>query len=180
MSAVHPRVCGELIYAALVRVDALGSSPRVRGTPQACSASLSTLRFIPACAGNSGIEASGQPGPPVHPRVCGELQRRPAPALRVRWFIPACAGNSRSPSGERTDVPVHPRVCGELANAQERAAMFGRFIPACAGNSTAYAGRPHSVTVHPRVCGELLHDVAHGCAAHGSSPRVRGTPIGSA
>ncbi len=50
-----------------------------------------------------------------------------------------------------------------------------RFIPACAGNRpTATRLRPRE-SVHPRVRGEQLRDAIVPPAAHGSSPRARGT-----
>ena len=52
-SAVHPRVCGELAFAAVFMAAIDGSSPRVRGTPQPARRPQPNERFIPACAGNS-------------------------------------------------------------------------------------------------------------------------------
>ena len=52
--AVHPRVCGEQILHALGTRFGIGSSPRVRGTELLHIRNLSSARFIPACAGNSG------------------------------------------------------------------------------------------------------------------------------
>ena len=70
--AVHPRVCGEHVMTGLEHAVAVGSSPRVRGTPSHSRAGRRPSRFIPACAGNT---APPRPPPnpcPVHPRVCGE------------------------------------------------------------------------------------------------------------
>ena len=110
---VHPRVCGERGGFQGERNDQAGSSPRVRGTPEA-----STL------AANHG---------PVHPRVCGERggfqgerndQAGSSPRVRgthaqeravpqnVR-FIPACAGNASPTTRSLGTCAVHPRVCGE-------------------------------------------------------------------
>ena len=50
---VHPRVCGELLLTSTDAVNDHGSSPRVRGTQRSASVLRMTLRFIPACAGNS-------------------------------------------------------------------------------------------------------------------------------
>jgi len=130
---VHPRVCGEhTILFRTTRVPS-GSSPRVRGTPQAAVFVLLNLRFIPACAGNTRERPSAWPWWSVHPRVCGEhLSLRPSSSRysgsspRVRGtrtrarlrtlphrFIPACAGNTRRESCARWRRAVHPRVCGE-------------------------------------------------------------------
>ena len=50
---VHPRACGEQIYAAEFRANAPGSSPRMRGTDRYISVTVGRTRFIPAHAGNS-------------------------------------------------------------------------------------------------------------------------------
>ena len=50
---VHPRVCGEQRSRGVGSSQIRGSSPRVRGTALRSSPVLSTIRFIPACAGNS-------------------------------------------------------------------------------------------------------------------------------
>ena len=70
-----------------------------------------------------------------------------------------------------------PRVRGTLVSSWSNALWSG-IIPACAGN-TSMRGRPMvSSRDHPRVCGEhkTLGGVVKGVT--GSSPRVRGTPIG--
>ena len=157
--SVHPHVCGELLAQ--------------------CESHSTTCRFIPACAGNS--DGWGRPSRawPVHPRVCGELALRAQAAGQTRGssprvrgtlielqhalvsqrFIPACAGNSL----DRV-VQTQPDLW---------------FIPACARNSPAPRRARRPRTVHPRVCGELsLFPVAVRTST-GSSPRVRGTPLGS-
>ena len=53
-NAVHPRVCGERLFAHTEPVNEIGSSPRMRGT-QILDGHLSvSARFIPAYAGNAG------------------------------------------------------------------------------------------------------------------------------
>ena len=51
-AAVHPRPCGEQWCRAPIRSTGRGSSPPVRGTVCSERPSQSTLRFIPARAGN--------------------------------------------------------------------------------------------------------------------------------
>ena len=50
---VHPRACGERAVVDAVHHPAVGSSPRLRGTPGLVSAQLADFRFIPAPAGNA-------------------------------------------------------------------------------------------------------------------------------
>ena len=153
-SAVHPRVCGELLGGHHQVVDCHGSSPRVRGTLRAGPIHDGRGRFIPACAGNSAAPPSAAPRSTVHPRVCGELSRR---------HVDAAHGPGSS-----------PRVRG-TRRAQFRPRRRRRFIPACAGNSTALQASARWPAVHPRVCGELPIQAPPCPLFDGSSPRVRGT-----
>ena len=153
--SVHPRVCGEHCAAVAIGFLLPGSSPRVRGTPLARTGTEHDVRFIPACAGNTGASVIERQGDSVHPRVCGEHQPFAAGAAPVQRFIPACAGNTPPPR--------------ETANQAQR------FIPACAGNTRFRRGVAPGRTVHPRVCGEHPPVRAAGETVPGSSPRVRGT-----
>ena len=152
--SVHPRVCGEHGVCVAGLIAWIGSSPRVRGTLVASRLALAWFRFIPACAGNTGVVCSRIRQHPVHPRVCGE--HASTSSRRIRR-----GGSS-------------PRVRGTRLKSWT-AKTGKRFIPACAGN-TGIANSPcAAASVHPRVCGE--HDLRRQAAApdHGSSPRVRGT-----
>ena len=151
---VHPRVCGEHATVKTQRPIPLGSSPRVRGTPQRPLCMKFAIRFIPACAGNTRASEGPQTGHAVHPRVCGEHSGAvPAPV--------ATTGSS-------------PRVRGT-----QRARIVDwlriRFIPACAGNTRRAPSGARSLTVHPRVCGEHQITINVKPTNGGSSPRVRGT-----
>ncbi|SIT84567.1 hypothetical protein SAMN05421849_2138 [Pontibaca methylaminivorans] len=131
-----------------------GSSPRVRGTDQRRVKCHSQIRFIPACAGNSGAMTRSAPSCPVHPRVCGEQAYLGSQAVRSGGSSPRVRGT------------------GKLADS-----VMGveRFIPACAGNSQRGSRYPECKPVHPRVCGEQAGRDAHLPRNRGSSPRVRGT-----
>ena len=150
----------------------------------------SAARFIPACAGNSPAKSARSRKAPVHPRVCGELERlaavetkvggssprvrgthgRCAPRTAGTRFIPACAGNSGHHGiGCGLVAGSSPRVRGTLGCA-DQAEYRRRFIPACAGNSDSGPGWPGGRPVHPRVCGELA------AAALGPHPPLRFIP----
>ena len=174
-----------------------GSSPRVRGTASraplayprprfipACAGNAQSVRieahdrhrFIPACAGNASLDFRLAAAPTVHPRVCGERDRRFAARPWSR--------------------PVHPRVCGERGAHCDPGYVHSRFIPACAGNATFPAHRPCAnvgssprvrgtrtvsgmhrvrlVSVHPRVCGERGHRARMAGASASVHPRVCG------
>ncbi len=173
--SVHPRVCGELLCRAADDGQILGSSPRVRGTPARRPRGSGLGRFIPACAGNSGLRRAPAIASPVHPRVCGELVGKDgdnvwvdgsSPRVRgTQWhrnsraaptrFIPACAGNSPVRLAVHAGIPgSSPRVRGTPRRPLPVPRVL-RFIPACAGNSVRHRKAHHAATVHPRVCGEL-------------------------
>ena len=192
------RVCGELGAAPMIHQLNGGSSPRVRGTlninhasPNAQSGSSPrvrgthdekswwprSVRFIPACAGNSRRSCWRRAAPAVHPRVCGELHGICVPSSisagsspRVRGTRGDSAGGARPPGGSS------PRVRGTRAGGRHPD-EGRRFIPACAGNSIRDLETKHAAPVHPRVCGELSKLAAQSVRSDGSSPRVRGTRL---
>ena len=147
-------MCGEQLEAPSATSPNSGSSPRVRGTGSAINANNDAIRFIPACAGNSGGGSPSGAAAAVHPRVCGEQQH----VVRDGFLM----------------IGSSPRVRGTVfPNGVD--GSDERFIPACAGNSIRGRRAGGLRTVHPRVCGE------QGCSSSrvflmiGSSPRVRGT-----
>ena len=185
---VHPRVCGELITLATFTEIISGSSPRVWGTPVQYPRIIVSVRFIPACVGNSLLQSGSSP------RVWGTHYHCAGHRCSFR-FIPACVGNSTQMACWWPVVPVHPRVCGELQESTNRIQesngssprVWGtrlydggrhdylRFIPACVGNSISFGDQYAGAAVHPRVCGELEHPGYIASINSGSSPRVWGT-----
>ena len=155
-AAVHPRLRGELRGWNESKRFPCGSSPLARGTRQAIDKAASWRRFIPACAGNSGIGVDTRVDDAVHPRLRGELS----------YETPCClsfAGSSPLARGTQFFVPA-----GIKRN---------RFIPACAGNSGAWPRLPIRITVHPRLRGELYPAVEKAIIIFGSSPLARGTRL---
>ena len=140
----------------ILRTSPAGSSPRVRGTRKLYYVCTSSLRFIPACAGNALSALVTVMSLAVHPRVCGER-------LNVFAAVSVRVGSS-------------PRVRGTRGKSTNPL-FFSRFIPACAGNADCARPLCHPLSVHPRVCGERVSQldfIFNGC---GSSPRVRGTLV---
>ena len=68
----HPRVCGEHYTQATKTDEHLGSSPRVRGTPERRRRRKRRHGIIPACAGNTIWLIRVPYTARDHPRVCGE------------------------------------------------------------------------------------------------------------
>ena len=113
-----------------------------------------TLRFIPACAGNSLHQYRSVRRCSVHPRVCGE-QTQP----------------EKSPG---TGIGSSPRVRGTVLRVSTNWKRW-RFIPACAGNRRCSPLNLATCAVHPRVCGEQRPGLKIEDLNPGSSPRVQGT-----
>ena len=127
----------------------------MRGTPATSSAACSTIRIIPAYAGNTPSRRCPKRRSRDHPRVCGE------------HLINGITGMVGSGSS--------PRMRGTHPCRAARSSRVG-IIPAYAGNTANDAGDRIDVQDHPRVCGE--HPIPHvpWHVAQGSSPRMRGTP----
>ena len=111
-------------------------------------------RFIPACAGNTGIAPAQSTEPPVHPRLCGEHSQP---------RIDAGPNDGSSPPVRGT------------RNGGDRILEFHRFIPACAGNTWGVVRGSVGLPVHPRLCGEHSRIATQNVSYYGSSPPVRGT-----
>ena len=116
---------------------------------------MATIRFIPACAGNTQWKQRSRNRQSVHPRMCGEHS-----ACKI------CASNASGSS---------PHVRGTQKRPQ-RGCTLCRFIPACAGNTPLLVVVLEADSVHPRMCGEHGETRLKGSSTAGSSPHVRGTP----
>ena len=175
MSAVHPRLRGELFPHLFTGVKLTGSSPLARGTLSVDGSLEGYVRFIPACAGNSSgasIVWSSPIGSSPLARGTPRFHLRRKPRNR---FIPACAGNSNSAKQQKELMAVHPRLRGELLLLVTYLLNAGRFIPACAGNSKFEISPSRKIAVHPRLRGELHRSRTEVTTADGSSPLARGT-----
>ena len=150
----HPRVCGEHLDPACGGRMFWGSSPRMRGTPSGIQTLGTTVRIIPAYAGNTSIEHRKRRWNWDHPRVCGEHhenRRISAPRL----------GSS-------------PRMRG-TQDLRARVGINSGIIPAYAGNTSPIGFARMLHRDHPRVCGEHQHRAPETAMELGSSPRMRGT-----
>ena len=148
MSALrdHPRVCGEHWRLNVICTTELGSSPRMRGTPNDGPANAPADGDHPRVCGEhrmlaavlAVLEGSS-------PRMRGTLFGRQPPRLN-RGIIPAYAGNTSTScrvTGFRRD---HPRVCGEhvvsdvLFAVDSGSSPRMRGTPALATSSTSTVG----------------------------------------
>ena len=101
------------------------------------------------------------------------------------WLIcqdrdhPRACGEHSMPRGNRfVRVGSSPRLRGTLYSIQ-LPQRGGGIIPALAGNTVDWCGGCHGYRDHPRACGEHCSARAQRFSRGGSSPRLRGTPLGS-
>ena len=141
------------------RTLSTGSSPRMRGTRAVCDGESCRIRIIPAYAGNTGLVHVRHSGNGDHPRVCGEH-------CGVCGAYFSCLGSSPRMRGT-------PGVDGQWRVAPG-------IIPAYAGNTPTFPWSTTAARDHPRVCGEHVQNALGRFNVAGSSPRMRGTPIGCA
>ena len=150
----HPRACGEHTSLPTVSFIAMGSSPRMRGTPVIIVPEAYGVGIIPAHAGNTvncGVTClvNGD-----HPRACGEHRS-------VDEVLDGAEGSSPRMRGTPTRWSYTLRC--------------GRIIPAHAGNTGILFSSAPQPGDHPRACGEHGgYPVSYG-EYRGSSPRMRGT-----
>ena len=133
----------------------MGSSPRMRGTPNRTRCEGRRFGIIPAYAGNTVYGKRLRLVGGDHPRVCGEHLYRVLRANRDR-------GSSPRMRGTRGGTSFTPWLQG--------------IIPAYAGNTRFQPLRQSFRRDHPRVCGEHFNAVRNATSPPGSSPRMRGTP----
>ena len=114
----------------------------------------STVRFIPAYAGNTAISWRVLISRPVHPRIRGEHHSGNQPRSRSSGSSPHTRG-------------THPVLGAPGAG--------NRFIPAYAGNTRKPGAASGHAPVHPRIRGEHFIGCMPLLTSNGSSPHTRGT-----
>ena len=152
---VYPRVYGGTFALHMMRPEAPGLSPRVRGN----------LGQEPARVGMAGLS----------PRVRGNPQfRHPGPDVRRR-SIPACTGEPVALPDGHTAPKVYPRVYGGTDGGTLLPDRPQRSIPACTGEPLPEPLLGSHPSVYPRVYGGTRH--RGGCAGSQGCrvyPRVYG------
>ena len=153
---VYPRVCGGTPAPRAPVALLHGLSPRVRGNRRPRARRFSSLRSIPACAGEPAREGPLSNLTKVYPRVCGGTALLTPARLASSGLSPRVRGNrGRTSTG----------LAGE------------RSIPACAGEPSRTTRPDAPAEVYPRVCGGTDRRFVRVKRPLGLSPRVRGNPI---
>ena len=196
MNGDHPRACGEHLPSSRLTLTCMGSSPRMRGTPQLVRGHGAHAVDHPRACGehsNKPIIAAEPAG--SSPRMRGTRRLVQAGAVEM-GIIPAHAGNTVAHDIARVSAVDHPRACGEhpcfaippktaegssprmrgTPRTRRSRRRTDGIIPAHAGNTASRLTAAGSAKDHPRACGE--HEWASPAErdAWGSSPRMRGTP----
>ena len=150
----HPRACGAHIKQTYNKSLAMGSSPRMRGSPIFFKSSPLVTGIIPAHAGLTihikNIFNSNRD----HPRACGAHKKK-------RRRKTAKKGSS-------------PRMRGSLLSSILSVQRIG-IIPAHAGLTRCAAAPATTRRDHPRACGAHGSLLKIGSVNTGSSPRMRGS-----
>ncbi len=153
--AVHPHACGERLIPCSPTTWQTGSSPRMWGTPHVAGLVPGHARFIPTHVGNAVSKGGKITVTTVHPHACGERREEVI-------MLAYCNGSS-------------PRMWGTQVR-RGGGTVDRRFIPTHVGNAP-FAGKIRgSRPVHPHACGERDRPARYDIPAHGSSPRMWGTP----
>ena len=129
----HPRACGEHDLMVIQALEPLGSSPRMRGTPNDVATDKVIAGIIPAHAGNTIRPNQSQWCCRDHPRACGEHHDIPARRHRLQGSSPRMRGT----------LPLHHAESDRIG-----------IIPAHAGNTGRHSCRSIARRDHPRACGE--------------------------
>ena len=172
-----------------------GSSPRVRGSPEAGYHAHRADGIIPAGAGLT--MGYGRPwcGRRDHPRGCGAHYYHKEDDMYEIGIIPAGAGLTKEAEEKADGLGDHPRGCGahdlpistnsltmgsspRVRGSQMKYIMiacFSGIIPAGAG--LTHRRRYHYCRSwdHPRGCGAHMKSKRGISNGSGSSPRVRGS-----
>ena len=127
----------------------------MRGKPGDGSYDDTSMRIIPAHAGQTGRFHPHERRRPDHPRACGANK------------------SVRGVSGVR--IGSSPRMRGKH-HADTTHGVEPRIIPAHAGQTTAFSAAPTPATDHPRACGANMNRMHQKIPYIGSSPRMRGKP----
>ena len=154
----HPRTCGEHGTGTFRLNDVVGSSPHMRGARSDVPGEGVRTGIIPAHAGSTRYSSGHRGTPRDHPRTCGEH--------------PVANDGGTAPTGSSP----HMRGARGRGNPDHHGL---RIIPAHAGSTPQWASDLDHVGDHPRTCGEHAISVFIPAISVGSSPHMRGAPIGN-
>ena len=110
---VYPRACGGTItHSPFVRED-VGLSPRLRGNGSLASGWTSSVRSIPALAGERTTEPEILPLITVYPRACGGTIKDTGHVCPMKGLSPRLRGNVKHCEVKVGDIGSIPALAGE-------------------------------------------------------------------
>ena len=134
----------------------VGSSPRMRGSPEHGRLQSGHAGIIPAYAGLTHLQLVFCRCIWNHPRVCEAHESTSAGVTRSLGSSPRMRGSRSQTAAQRQRPGIIPAHAGLTASHS----LSGLFL----GD-------------HPRACGAHPQPYRHGSAIPGSSPRMRGSRI---
>ena len=174
----HPRACGAHTEVSDMKKQYEGSSPRMRGSLRLVSSYRSPSGIIPAHAGLTTV-ASFFSGPAKdHPRACGAHFCVPPYKSIRKGSSPRMRGSLDVWPATPIRMGSSPRMRGSHLCLHPSGPSPG-IIPAHAGLTAGLRLRERRIWDHPRACGAHFPFDEIALSAVGSSPRMRGSPIGS-
>ena len=112
----HPRMRGEDLYDAVVKLLKVGSPPHARGRQSALSANASVQGITPACAGKTRCQNNRLHCQTDHPRMRGEDR----PILRRRGLGPGSPPHARGRPGQFNGARIHRWITPACAGKTPR------------------------------------------------------------
>ena len=112
-SRVYPRVCGGTLQLPEGWPSCKGLSPRVRGNPVQNTRRSSTIRSIPACAGEPSRHCDNGGSAKVYPRVCGGTRCSQTKPRFLRGLSPRVRGNPQRRHSRPPETRSIPACAGE-------------------------------------------------------------------
>ena len=114
----HPRACGENETAKSKTARGVGSSPRMRGKPQAIASTMSSPRLIPAHAGKTAKSNSAAGTNRAHPRACGENLPHRFTSRERSGSSPRMRGKQPTTRKDENSAGLIPAHAGKTPNSQ--------------------------------------------------------------
>ena len=116
----HPRGCGENNRADKVRLDDIGSPPRMRGKPRVSVTRGAKPGITPADAGKTIFLYSFLSKNRDHPRGCGENKHRETRRIPLLGSPPRMRGKPRFALQTARGQRITPADAGKTARAADR------------------------------------------------------------
>ena len=155
-----------------------GTSPRMRGKPEADYGSFSSFAEHPrVCGENTGMMCISSRAIGTSPRMRGKLSEI-YPRQKNQRNIPAYAGKTPAHPCYRPGRREHPRVCGENMRLFSGSDGTNGTSPRMRGKPTRPSNQSDPTRNIPAYAGKTPPKDSSTFQNAGTSPRMRGKRIG--